>query len=69
MITPGMYSLLCKSTENSKKVFWSSDLLRKGHAFPGQALHKGPKFFPLKWGLLVSKDAEFNVDFKNINLP
>jgi hypothetical protein len=28
---------LCKSTENSWKKNWSSDLLRKGHTFPGQA--------------------------------
>jgi hypothetical protein len=27
------------------------------------------KFFFIIWGLWVSKDAEFNVDFKNINLP
>jgi hypothetical protein len=38
MSTPGMYSFLCKRTENSKKVFWSSDLFRKGHTFPGQTL-------------------------------
>jgi hypothetical protein len=50
-------------------VFWSSDLLRKGHTFRGQALYKGPKFFVHNMGLWVSKDAEFNVDFKNINLP
>jgi hypothetical protein len=25
--------------------------------------------FFIIWGLWVSKDAEFNVDFKNINLP
>jgi hypothetical protein len=35
----------------------------------GQALYKGQKFFPIIWGLCISKDAEFNVDFKNINLP
>jgi hypothetical protein len=33
------------------------DLYRKGH-------------HALKiWGLWISKEAEFNVDFKNINLP
>jgi hypothetical protein len=26
-------------------------------------------FFPIIWDLGVSKDAEFNVGFKNINLP
>jgi hypothetical protein len=52
------------------KVFESIDLDRKGHAFLGHALYKGPKFlFSLKiWGVWVSRDAEFNVDFKNINL-
>jgi hypothetical protein len=49
-------------------VFWSSALLRKGHAFRGQALYKGPTFLFIIWGLWVSKDAEFNEDFKNINL-
>jgi hypothetical protein len=28
----------------AKKVFWSSDLLRKGHSLQGQALNKGQKF-------------------------
>jgi hypothetical protein len=28
-----------------------------------------PKFFFIIWGLWLSKDAEFNVDCKNINLP
>jgi hypothetical protein len=33
-------SYLCKSTENSKTIvfFLSIDLLREGHAFPGQTL-------------------------------
>jgi hypothetical protein len=62
-------SFYVKITKTAKKVFWSSDLLRKGHSLRGQALYKGPKFFFIIWGLWVSKDAEFNVDFKNINLP
>jgi hypothetical protein len=49
-----------KHEKRQKKVFWSSDLLRKGHSFLCQAQQNGP------W---VSKDAEFKVDFKNINLP
>jgi hypothetical protein len=66
--TPGMYSFLCKSTENSKNKFWSSDLLRKGHSLRGQALYKGKKIFFVTWGLWVSKDAEFNVDLKKYEL-
>jgi hypothetical protein len=35
-----------KNSKNSKKkIFWSSDLLRKGHVIQGQAQYKGPKFF------------------------
>jgi hypothetical protein len=39
------------------------------YSFRGQALYKGPKFFVIIWGWWLSKDAEFNVDLKNINLP
>jgi hypothetical protein len=67
--TPGIYSFLCKNTENSKKVFWSRDLLKKGHSLRCQKLYKGPKIVFIIWGLWVLKDEEFNVDFKNINLP
>jgi hypothetical protein len=46
MSTPGIYSFSCKSTENIKKSFWSSDLMRKGKKkFSGQALCKGQNFF------------------------
>jgi hypothetical protein len=58
-----MYSILCKSTENSIKKFFGQV------TFWGQALFMGLKFFFIIWGLWVSEDAEFNVDFKNINLP
>jgi hypothetical protein len=61
-----MYSFLCKSTENSKKIIWSSDLLRKGHTFSGQAqqyIRVTNVFFKI-WGLWVS---EFNEDTININ--
>jgi hypothetical protein len=50
-------------------VFESIDLERKGHAFLGHALHSimiQVSFFKT-WGLLVSKYAEFNIKFKNIN--
>jgi hypothetical protein len=32
-------------------------------------IYRGPKIFPTIWTSWVSKDAEFYVDFKNINLP
>jgi hypothetical protein len=57
-----MYSLPYKSEENSKKnLFESIDLYRKGHAFLGHVLCKGPKHLLKTWGLWVSKDEE-NVD-------
>jgi hypothetical protein len=31
-------------------------------------LYRGQKFFFTMWGIWVSKDADLNVDFKNINL-
>jgi hypothetical protein len=31
--------------------------------------YKGPKKNFIIWGLWESKDAEFNVDFTNINIP
>jgi hypothetical protein len=34
-----------KIPKTAKKVFGSSDLLRKGHSLRGQAPYKGPKFF------------------------
>jgi hypothetical protein len=33
------------------------------------ALNKSPTFFFTIWTSWVSKDAEFHVGFKNINLP
>jgi hypothetical protein len=50
MSTPGIYSFLCKNTENKHCI-------------------RVPKIFFIMWGLWVSKDAEFNVGFTNINLP
>jgi hypothetical protein len=34
-----------KIRKKAKKVFWSSDLFRKGHLFLCQALYNGPNFF------------------------
>jgi hypothetical protein len=45
-----------KTQKTAKKVFWSSDLLRKGHSFLCQALYNGPKFFSLTilgWWTLI----------------
>jgi hypothetical protein len=67
-----MCSIPCKSEESIKyvHVIEANDLYRKGHAFPGHALYRGQTLFFLKiWGLWVTNDAEFDVDFKNINLP
>jgi hypothetical protein len=67
MSTPGMYSFLCKSTENSNKkcfgqvTFWGKVILYRVKHYI-----RVPKFFFITWGLWISKDAEFNVDFKNI---
>jgi hypothetical protein len=38
-----------------------------GHAFLGHVLYKGPIW--TIWSSWVSKEAEFYVDFKNINFP
>jgi hypothetical protein len=60
----------CKSTENSKKkilVEWPSE---ERSFFAGSStIYGSTNFFFITWGFWVSKDAEFNVDFKNINLP
>jgi len=52
-----------------KKNFWSSDLYRKWPDFFSQALYKSEIFFFTIGTCLVSKDAEFYVEFKNVNLP
>jgi hypothetical protein len=62
------YGVPSKSTENGKNIFLPSDLFLIGHDFLGHALYKGPKFLFTIWTSWVSKDAEFYVDFKNINL-
>jgi hypothetical protein len=70
MSTPGMYSFLCKSTENSNKNCFGQVTFR-GKVILYRVKHyiRVKKIFFIMWGLWVSKDAEFNVDFKNINLP
>jgi hypothetical protein len=58
-----------KYGKHNKKASGSSDLLRKGHAFLGQTLYKGPNIFFFKiWVLWVSKVAELNVYFKKYKL-
>jgi hypothetical protein len=57
-----------KKTKIAKKLFLPSDLFIIGHDFLGHGLYKGPKFFFPIWTSWVSKDTEFHVDFKNINL-
>jgi hypothetical protein len=60
-----------------KKVFGSSDLLRKGHAFPGQALTvpdtsiSVPNLFSQNMGFMGIKRRRIKrtVDLKNMNLP
>jgi hypothetical protein len=64
------YIFTKKNGKEQEKECWSTDLLRSGHNFLGHAVHMGQKFsFSKRKGLRVSKDAEFDVDFKNINLP
>jgi hypothetical protein len=58
----------CKSSENGKKKeFLSIDLLRIAPDLFGHSLYKGQKFFVTMQTYWVSKDAEFYVEFKNIN--
>jgi hypothetical protein len=54
--------------ENAKKYFFGPLASRAELMIMGHALHRGQNFFFTMWGLWVSKDAELNVDFKNINL-
>jgi hypothetical protein len=61
-----------KSTENSKTTFfWPIGRFIIGHDFLGNALYtvKVKTFLVTIWTSWVSKDAEYYVDFKNINLP
>jgi hypothetical protein len=54
-----------------KKGFWSTDLLRKGHEVHtvGHIVHRGKINVVQPKDLWVSKDTDFYVDLKNINLP
>jgi hypothetical protein len=65
MSTPGMYSFLCKITQNSKKIFVGQ--VTFGEKVILHYIRVQKNVFTI-WCLLVSKDAEFNVDFKHINL-
>jgi hypothetical protein len=40
-----------------------------GHDFLGHALYRAQTFLIQIWISWISKNAEFYVDFKNINLP
>jgi hypothetical protein len=68
----GSVVLLVKNVENNKKLFFRSiDLYRRGHYILGHTLqYIGVQNFVFTmWASYVSKDSEFYVDFKNINLP
>jgi hypothetical protein len=58
--------------ENAKKYFFgplaSSAEVMIFWGMHYTVLYRGQKFFFTMWGMVVSKDAEFNVDFNNINL-
>jgi hypothetical protein len=63
----GIYFLM-KISQTEKNFVCSRDLLRKGHAFWVKD-NMGPKCFFKILCLWVLKDAEFEVDSNNINLP
>jgi hypothetical protein len=60
---------LLKVTKINEKVFWPSDHFIVGQNVLGHALYRGQNIFFTIWTSWISKDAEFYVDFKNINLP
>jgi hypothetical protein len=61
---PEMYSFLCK---NLRFCLFMLPIKERSHFSGWSTVYKAPKFFVFKI-LGLSKDAEFNVDFKNINL-
>jgi hypothetical protein len=65
----GIRVLLVKTWKIQKRFFRSIDLYRRGHYILGHALYRGQKICFTMWAWWVSKDTEFYVDFKNINLP
>jgi hypothetical protein len=67
--TPGIYSFLCKSTENWRKTFLGHYWLEERSWPFGQVPNEGWKEIFRTQPCYTSKDAEFCVDFKNINLP
>jgi hypothetical protein len=52
-----------------KKVFLSIELMRVAPDLFGHSLYKGQIFFCHNVDLLGIKNAEFYVEFKNINFP
>jgi hypothetical protein len=65
-----MCSTPCNSEEN-KKLNWVNWSSQQRSCFSGSCTIKESKFFLLTkiWGLWISKDPEFNINFKNINFP
>jgi hypothetical protein len=69
-VPPEICYIPSKSTENSKKTFiLPSDHFIIGHDCLGMHYIRVKKFLFTIWTSWVSKDAEFYVDFKHINLP
>jgi hypothetical protein len=50
-----LFIVMKKYVKQPKKNSLSCDLSRKGHAFPGQALHKDSSFFGQNMGLMCIK--------------
>jgi hypothetical protein len=50
-------------------MFWPSDRFIVGQNILGHALYIGPKQFFHYMDVMGRKEAEFYIDFKNINLP
>jgi hypothetical protein len=69
--TPGICYIPSKSTENSKTIFLPSKRFIIGQDFLGRAQYskRVQNLLFTIWASWVSKDAEFYIGFKNINLP
>jgi hypothetical protein len=61
--TPGIYSFLCKSSENRRKIVEVTIGWRKGHDLLGRYLIKVENFFLRTQPCHTSKEAEYYVDF------
>jgi hypothetical protein len=64
----GLFLSMPKFEKYLQNLFRSTGLFRGGHDFLGQALYQSKKIVQNK-GIWVFKNAEFYVDFSNINLP